>query len=66
MVIDNPHCLRDVVKKTHPYPTHEGAEFIIENSALVDHLDNYSKGLVSSLGKGICWIARRKEELRPD
>ena len=63
MVIDNPHCLRDVVKKTHPYPTHEGAESIIDNSALVDHLDNYSKGLVSSLGgKKSCGLTKKRYE----
>ena len=49
MVIDNPQCLRDVVKKTHPYPTHEGAESIIENPVLVNHLDNYSKTLSTIL-----------------
>jgi len=41
MVIDNPHCLRSVVKKTHPYPTHERAESIIEDQVLVNHLDDY-------------------------
>jgi len=45
MVIDNPQCLRNAVKKTHPYPTHEGAESIINDPVLVNHLDNYSKGL---------------------
>jgi hypothetical protein len=45
MVIDNPQCLRNVVKKTHPYPTHEGAESIIENPLLVNHLNNYSEKL---------------------
>jgi len=45
MVIDNPQCLRNVVKKTHPYPTHEGAESIIQDPVLVNHLDNYSKRL---------------------
>jgi len=45
MVIDNPHCLRNVVKKTNPYPTHEDAESIIEDPVLVNHLDNYSKRL---------------------
>ena len=45
MVIDNPRCLRNVVKKTHPYPTHEGAESIIENPLLVNHLNNYSESL---------------------
>ncbi len=45
MIIDNPQCLRNVVKKTHPYPTHEGAESIIEDPMLTKHLDNYSKGL---------------------
>ncbi|RLB14406.1 MAG: radical SAM protein [Deltaproteobacteria bacterium] len=49
MVIDNPQCLRNVVKKTHPYPTHEGAESIIEDPVLVNHLDNYSKKLEAIL-----------------
>jgi hypothetical protein len=38
-----------VVKKTHPYPTHEGAESIIEDPVLVNHLDNYSKSLEAIL-----------------
>jgi hypothetical protein len=45
MVIDNPQCLRNVVKKTHPYPTHKGAESIINDPVLVNHLDNYSERL---------------------
>ncbi len=45
MIIDNPNCLRKVVKKTHPYPTHEGAESIVENPFIVSHLNNYSKRL---------------------
>ncbi|MFQ5841021.1 MAG: radical SAM protein [Thermodesulfobacteriota bacterium] len=45
MVIDNPYCLRNVVKKTNPYPTHEGAESIIKDPVLVKHLDDYSKRL---------------------
>jgi MoaA/NifB/PqqE/SkfB family radical SAM enzyme len=49
MVIDNPQCLRNVVNKTHPYPTHEGAESIIQDPVLVNHLDNYSKRLGSIL-----------------
>jgi len=49
MVIDNPQCLRNVVKKTHPYPTHEGAESIINDPVLVNHLDNYSNRLEAIL-----------------
>lgn len=45
MIIDNPQCLRKVVKKTHPYPTHEGAESIVESPAIIKHLNNYSKEL---------------------
>jgi len=48
MVIDNPQCLRNVVKKTHPYH-HEGAESIIENPLLVNHPNNYSESLGSIL-----------------
>ncbi|MBW2068904.1 MAG: radical SAM protein [Deltaproteobacteria bacterium] len=51
MVIDNPHCLRSVVKKTHPYPTHERAESIIEDQVLVNHLDDYSKKLGTILNE---------------
>ena len=49
MVIDNPQCLRNVVKKTHPYATHEDAESIIENPLLVNHLNNYSESLAAIL-----------------
>lgn len=45
MVIDNPHCLRKVVEATHPYPTHEGAETLISDPALENHLDRYSEDL---------------------
>ena len=51
MVIDNPHCLRNVVKKTRPYPTHEGAESIIEDPVLVNHLNDYSKKLGTILNE---------------
>jgi len=40
-----------VVKKTHPYPTHEGAESIINDPVLVNHLNNYSESLGSILGE---------------
>jgi MoaA/NifB/PqqE/SkfB family radical SAM enzyme len=49
MIIDNPHCLREVVSKTHPYPTHEDAEILIKDRNFVDHLHNYSKKLESLL-----------------
>ncbi len=49
MVIDNPRCLRNVVKNTHPYRTHEGAESIIENALLINHLNSYSDSLASIL-----------------
>jgi len=49
MIIDNPHCLRNVVRKTRPYPTHEGAESIIRYPALVKHLDQYSEKLADLL-----------------
>jgi MoaA/NifB/PqqE/SkfB family radical SAM enzyme len=45
MIIDNPHCLRNLIKKTSAYPTHEGAESLIRDPVLVGHLDRYSKDL---------------------
>jgi len=40
-IIDNPQVLRDIVKETGAYPTHEGAETII--GCLADPLDKYSQ-----------------------
>ncbi len=51
MIIDNPRCLRRVVKKTHPHPTHEGAESIVENPAIVRHLNHYSRRLEEILSE---------------
>lgn len=51
MIIDNPHCLRKVVDATRPYPTHTGAETLLCDPVLVNHLDRYSEDLTSLLGK---------------
>jgi len=41
MIIDNPHCLRDMVKRHRPIPTHVGAEKIVNELAL--YLDEYAQ-----------------------
>lgn len=43
MIIDNPQILRDIVKKTNAHPTHEGADSIIKDKKIIEHLDKYSK-----------------------
>ncbi|TAK36032.1 MAG: radical SAM protein [Chloroflexota bacterium] len=40
-IIDHPRALRGLVKKFGAYPTHDGAETIVED--LAEHLDNYSE-----------------------
>lgn len=40
MIIDNPHVMRDVIKKNHPYFTHPGAEEIY--TARSKDMDNYA------------------------
>jgi len=65
MIIDNPHCLRNVVRKTRPYPTHEGAESIITYPAFVRHLDQYSEKLKCLLNERAS-LCRRIETLHPE
>ncbi|UCD72244.1 MAG: radical SAM protein [Syntrophobacterales bacterium] len=40
MIIDNPHDLREVVRKCHAYPTHAGAETLITD--LAREMDKYA------------------------
>jgi MoaA/NifB/PqqE/SkfB family radical SAM enzyme len=42
MIIDNPHIMRDVIKKNCPYFTHPGAEEIYTFRS--KYMDNYAKG----------------------
>ena len=42
-IIDNPDVLRSAVKTTRPYPTHEGAESIVNDSGICLDLDRYSQ-----------------------
>jgi len=41
MIIDNPHCLRNLVRRQRPTPTHEGAECILNE--LAPFLDDYGQ-----------------------
>ncbi|MBW1995338.1 MAG: radical SAM protein, partial [Deltaproteobacteria bacterium] len=49
MVIDNPGCLRNIVKKTEASPTHQNAESIVEDPDIVSHLNTYSINMQDSL-----------------
>ncbi|MCM8795298.1 MAG: radical SAM protein [Candidatus Omnitrophica bacterium] len=42
MIIDNPEVLREAVRKTRAYPTHEGAEVILDGQ-VKNGLDAYAK-----------------------
>ena len=44
-IIDQPWVLREIVKKTGAFPTHEGAETIISDPKIIAHLDKYSQHL---------------------
>mgnify|MGYP000058809837 FL=1 len=43
MIIDNPHVLREVVKQYNARPTHPGAETIVKDQKIVEHLDSYAR-----------------------
>jgi len=45
MIIDNPQCLRHIIEMTKPYPTSREMEPIVCQSAVIEHLDNYSQKL---------------------
>jgi MoaA/NifB/PqqE/SkfB family radical SAM enzyme len=51
MIIDNPECLRKIVKETKPYPTYPEAKNIICSSQIVNYLDKYSCRLSKILFK---------------
>ena len=51
MIIDNPECLRKVIKETKAYPTHPQAENIICSHSIVNHLNQYSGQLAKILSK---------------
>ncbi len=42
VIIDNPHILRRLVKEYGVKPSHEGAESIVEDPVIVEHLDRYA------------------------
>ncbi len=42
-IIDHPHVLREVVEKCGARPTYPGADSIIKDQHIRDHLDNYSQ-----------------------
>jgi len=42
MIIDNPEVLRRLVKQYQVSPSHAGAETVIEDPAIVEHLDRYA------------------------
>jgi len=44
-IIDHPEILRRLVKEYGARPSHEGAETIVEDPAIVEHLDRYSARL---------------------
>jgi MoaA/NifB/PqqE/SkfB family radical SAM enzyme len=41
MIIDNPHVMREVIRETHPYFTHDGADEIYTERK--DQMDQYAK-----------------------
>lgn len=42
-IIDNPHILRNLVKRFNAKPTHPGAETIVDDEKIVKFLDEYSE-----------------------
>lgn len=42
-IIDNPDMLKQIVETTHPKPTHEGAEVILQDEKIRSFLNDYSK-----------------------
>lgn len=45
MMIDNPNVLREVVAKVGAYPTHPGAEKMVEDPEFMKQLDEYAENL---------------------
>lgn len=45
MIIDNPHVLREVVATANPRPTHAGAECVVKDPQITDHIDEYSRAV---------------------
>lgn len=45
MIIDNPEVLRRLVEEFGARPSHEGAETVIKDPAIVEHLDRYAARL---------------------
>jgi hypothetical protein len=45
MLIDNPNAFRDIYQESCPYPSHPGAETLIEDEKLKSELDKYSKSV---------------------
>lgn len=43
MIIDNPEVLRELVREFDLRPSHDGAETIVTDPAIVSHLDGYSR-----------------------
>ena len=45
MIIDNPHVMRDVIAKNHPYFTHPGAEeiYTIKSKQMDEYAERYGK-----------------------
>jgi len=43
MIIDNPEILRDVVAKAGPRPTHAGADCVVKDPEIAEHINEYSQ-----------------------
>lgn len=63
MWIDNPEVGREICKKYHCYPTHKGADSIIENKNIKKYLDKYSKEVEETFkDPWKDWEERKKQE----
>ncbi len=51
MIVDNPLCLREIIQQTKAQPTHVGAESIVEDPKIIQHLDTYSQTLCQLCGR---------------
>jgi len=45
IIIDNPQILRRLVREYGAEPSHDGAESIVEDSRITEHLDEYARAL---------------------
>lgn len=66
MIIDNPQMLREIYDEVKPYSTHQGAEIIVKDKKIREHLDKYSKRMHDLTDKEWDDYEKRKQRVPAD